>query len=302
MRFVTFAERGADRLGLLRGEDVIVDLATLYALAASGPACPLDMLALIRDADRHVPLIRGWLDGKAARAEAARPVKDVELRAPIPRPPKNVFCVGRNYLDHLKEGDRAQGRVTAMPPAPEFFSKPPTSVVGPRAPIRNPVALTSQLDYEIELAVIIGRAGRDIPRENALGHVFGFSIVNDVTARDLQRLHGQWFKGKSLDGACPFGPCILHATAWSGEPFTLELSVNGERRQYGTTSDMLYGIDAIIEILSRGLTLEPGDIIATGTPSGVGYAMQPPSFLKNGDVVTATINGIGTLRNEVVAV
>jgi 2-keto-4-pentenoate hydratase/2-oxohepta-3-ene-1,7-dioic acid hydratase in catechol pathway len=302
MRLVTYALDGADRLGLLRGEDSVVDLAGLYAVAAAGHDCPGDMLALIRDAERHIPILQRCLKDGMDLARSTRSLSEVELRAPIPRPMKNIFCIGRNYLDHLKEGDRAQGRATSMPAAPEFFSKPPTTVAGPHAAIRNPVAVTRQLDYEIELAVIIGRAGRDIPREKAFDHIFGFSIVNDVTARDLQRLHGQWFKGKSLDGACPFGPCILHVSAWSGEPFTLELSVNGERRQHGTTSDMLYGFDAIIATLSSGLTLEPGDIIATGTPSGVGYAMQPPSFLQHGDLVVATIDGIGSLRNEVVAV
>ena len=219
-------------------------------------------------------------------------------------PVRRVFCVGRNYVDHVKEGDRMRGlAATDLPTVPNFFSKPPTAVVGPGAQVRYPAQLTKAFDYEVELAVIIGKAGRDIAPENAFDHVFGYSILNDVTARDLQRSHIQWFKGKGLDTSCPFGPWIVDK-AEIGDPRTLELtfSLNGERRQNATVDMMIFDIPAIIASLSGGLTLEPGDIIATGTPSGVGYAMNPPGLLKGGDEMVCEISRIGRLVNKVVEV
>jgi 2-keto-4-pentenoate hydratase/2-oxohepta-3-ene-1,7-dioic acid hydratase in catechol pathway len=156
------------------------------------------------------------------------------------------------------------------------------------------------LDYEVELAVIIGRKGVDIKADKALDHVFGYSIINDITGRDLQRAHGQWFKGKGLDRSCPFGPIVVHASALpNADDLRISCSVNGETRQDSRTSNMIFSVPVIIEHLSRGLTLEPGDIIATGTPSGVGYAMEPPHFLKTGDKVSADIEGIGSLQNTI---
>ncbi len=238
---------------------------------------------------------------KAGRlAGAAMPASDLHLLAPLPRPKKNVFCVGRNYLEHIAEGERAQNKKIGVTEHPVFFTKPPTSVVGPGADVPIFPHVSVNIDYEVELAVVIGRAGRDIPKERAYDHIFGYTILNDVTARDVQRRHGgQFFKGKGLDGSCPIGPVIVTADT-VGDPsrLGLRLTVNGETRQDGNTADMIFDIPTLITSLSEGMTLEPGDIIATGTPSGVGYAMEPPVFLKDGDVVVCEIDGIGKLENQ----
>ncbi|QHE88911.1 fumarylacetoacetate hydrolase family protein [Hydrogenophaga sp. BPS33] len=224
----------------------------------------------------------------------------LQLLAPIPRTPKNVFCLGRNYVDHIQEDNASRDKATPLPEAPQFFTKPATAITGPHADIELDSAVTRRLDYEVELAFVIGRGGRDIPAKDAWRHVFGYTIVNDVTARDLQRRHDQWFKGKGLDTFCPMGPWIVHASRVP-DPHALriELDVNGERRQDASTADMIFKIPAIIESLSAGMTLEPGDVVATGTPSGVGYAMNPRRFLAEGDVVTCRIEGLGELTNRV---
>ncbi len=223
----------------------------------------------------------------------------VQLLAPLPQPAKNVFCVGRNYLEHIAEGERAQNLKIGVTEHPVFFTKPPTSVVGPGAEVPIFPKVSTSIDYEVELAVVIGKAGRNIAPEQAMAHIFGYTIVNDVTARDVQRRHGgQYFKGKGLDGSCPMGPVIVTADAL-GDPTKLgiRLSVNGEMRQDGNTRDMIFDIPTLIASLSEGMTLEPGDVLATGTPSGVGYAMDPPVFLKNGDTVVCEVDGIGQLEN-----
>lgn len=214
------------------------------------------------------------------------------LLAPIPRPRKNVFCVGRNYADHAKE------RGADVPRYPVFFTKAPTTVVGPDARVPYP-AQTAQLDYEGELAVIIGKRGRDIPKERAGEYIFGYTIVNDLTARDLQSRHMQFFKGKSLDGTCPMGPVIATADEVGDlAHVALETRVNGEVRQAATVSQMIFDVPTLIENLSDGLTLEPGDIIATGTPSGVGSATG--RFLSKRDVVSVSVGPIGTLITYIV--
>ncbi|MFA8386219.1 MAG: fumarylacetoacetate hydrolase family protein [Pelagibaca sp.] len=223
------------------------------------------------------------------------------LLAPIPQPRKNIFCVGRNYAEHIAEGDRAQNQKTGVSDHPVFFTKPPTSVVAPDGDVLLFPDVSTSIDYEVELTVVIGKAGRNIAKADAMSHVFGYTILNDITARDVQRRHGgQYFKGKGLDGSCPIGPVIVTADDIS-DPHALSigLKVNGEQRQDGATEDMIFDIPTLIASLSEGLTLEPGDMIATGTPSGVGYAMDPPQFLKDGDTVVCEISGIGTLSNTV---
>ncbi len=241
-------------------------------------------------------------DGRLA--DAAEPASSFKLLAPLPHPRKNVFCVGRNYLEHIAEGERAQNLKIGVTDHPVFFTKPRTAVVGTGASVPIFPHVSENIDYEVELAVVIGKPGRDIAPSDAMDHVFGYTILNDVTARDVQRRHGgQYFKGKSLDGSCPLGPMIVTADELS-DPTRLgiRLSVNGEMRQDGNTADMIFDIPALIASLSEGLTLEPGDIIATGTPSGVGYAMDPPIFLKDGDKVVCEIEGIGKLENSMQAV
>ncbi len=306
MRFLTFESKGKQSPGLLADDGRIVDLPAALAhardrgaLAFEGPI-PGDLLGLIgagatflHAAEALVGLAR---DGELA-AESLEP-DDCRLLAPIPRPAKNVFCVGRNYAAHVSEGYKARNMKEVLPEHPQFFTKPPTAVTGPDTAIRLDPAVTRKLDYEVELAVVIGRGGRDIPAAEAESHIFGYTIANDVTARDLQRRHDQWFKGKGLDGSCPMGPHIVTADELPNVgALAIGLTVNGEVRQDGNTRDLIFPIPAIVESLSLGMTLEPGDIISTGTPSGVGYAMDPPRFLKAGDEVTCRIEGIGTLTN-----
>ncbi|WP_299084543.1 fumarylacetoacetate hydrolase family protein [uncultured Ruegeria sp.] len=242
--------------------------------------------------------------GEAGELKDLLVPEDTPLMSPIPTPRKNVFCVGRNYAEHIAEGERAQKEKIGVTEHPVFFTKPPTSVVAPDADILLFPSVSQSIDYEVELAVVIGKRGRNITKADAFNHVFGYSILNDITARDIQRRHGgQYFKGKGLDGSCPIGPCIVTADAISDpQALSIGLTVNGDQRQNGMTSDMIFDIPTLIASLSEGLTLEPGDIIATGTPSGVGYAMEPPQFLKNGDVVVCEVSEIGTLRNTVRAV
>ncbi len=228
-------------------------------------------------------------------------VSDPVLMAPIPAPRKNIFCVGRNYREHIAEGEKAQNIKVGITEHPVFFTKPPTSIVPPEGDVLVFPEVSEAIDYEVELAVVIGKPGRNISKESAFEHVFGYTILNDITARDVQRRHGgQYFKGKGLDGSCPVGPWIVTADAISDpQMLSIGLTVNGEQRQNGNTSDMIFDIPTLIASLSEGLTLEPGDIIATGTPSGVGYAMDPPHFLKAGDEVVCEITQIGQLRNTV---
>jgi 2-keto-4-pentenoate hydratase/2-oxohepta-3-ene-1,7-dioic acid hydratase in catechol pathway len=221
----------------------------------------------------------------------------------VPRPPKNVFCVGKNYHEHAKEfaGSGFDGGAKdVVPPYPVVFTKPHTSLAAPGALILSALDPTGGLDYEGELVVVIGQGGRGISAEAALGHVFGYTIANDVTARHLQKRHSQWVLGKGLDGFCPMGPAILTADAVP-DPRALTLStfVNGARRQHAPVADLIFDIPTLIAAISAGITLEPGDLIATGTPAGVGIGFDPPVFLKSGDVVRIEVPGIGALENTV---
>lgn len=243
-------------------------------------------------------------EAEAGKHADAMVSANAPLLAPIPVPRKNVFCVGRNYAEHIAEGDRAQKQKVGVSEHPVFFTKPPTAIVPPDGDVLIFPSVSEAIDYEVELAIVIGKSGRNIAKADAYDHVFGYTILNDITARDIQRRHGgQYFKGKGLDGSCPLGPSIVTADAIS-DPHALSigLTVNGEQRQNGNTSDMIFDIPTLIASVSEGLTLEPGDLIATGTPSGVGYAMEPPCFLKDGDTVVCEVSEIGTLRNTVRAV
>jgi 2-keto-4-pentenoate hydratase/2-oxohepta-3-ene-1,7-dioic acid hydratase in catechol pathway len=227
------------------------------------------------------------------------PLESVALDAPI-RPQRNVFCVGRNYLEHAKEGARAAGRELKLPSVPTFFTKAPSAIAAPNAALHFAAGISSEYDFEAELAVVIGARCRDVRESEALDVVFGYTALNDVTARDLQREHGQWFKGKSLDDACPLGPWIVTPEE-IGDPHTLEIRFrrNGVEKQHSTTAQMIFRIPRLIAELSKGMTLLPGDVIATGTPEGVGFARTPPEFLADGDVMEVEIERIGILRNTV---
>jgi 2-keto-4-pentenoate hydratase/2-oxohepta-3-ene-1,7-dioic acid hydratase in catechol pathway len=280
----------------------MVDVADAVRSAWTGEP-PSTLLALIQGGPVVWDEMRTALGALGTEAAASHPLSSIRWHAPIPRPRKYVLCLGRNYAEHVKEGARAAGREAEIPKAPVFFTKAPTAVNGPFDDVPWPAAVTAMLDYEAELGAVIGVGGIDIERASAHAHVFGYTVVNDITGRDVQRAHMQWFKGKSLDGTCPIGPCVVTADEF-GDPQAkrITLRVNGVTKQDGTTADMLFPVDVTIEWLSRGMTLEPGDIIATGTPDGVGMGRTPPEYLADGDVVETEIEGIGTMRNRIVRV
>lgn len=282
MLLVTFSDGGSPRPGILR-DGGVVDLGDGYGslndIVAAGPAL-LEKIGV------------RFADAPALSLDAVR------LRAPL-RPGK-IVGVGLNYVEHVEESSRTLDTAKDLPTRPVLFSKPATAVVGPDEPIQHNGDLTEQLDWECELAVVIGRTARRVSVDDALDHVFGYSIVNDISARD-QRRSGQWFFSKGQDSYAPFGPAIRTADELP-DPQTLDLGlkVNGEVMQKGNSKHMLFPVAALIADITSGMTLEPGDVIATGSPQGVGAAQNPPRFLKPGDVVEATIEGIGTLRNPVV--
>jgi 2-keto-4-pentenoate hydratase/2-oxohepta-3-ene-1,7-dioic acid hydratase in catechol pathway len=226
-------------------------------------------------------------------------LQSVTFDAPV-RPSRNVFCVGRNYLEHAKEGARAAGRELRLPDVPTFFTKAPTAIAAPGTALRLQARVSREYDFEAELAVVIGAECKDVPEDQALHVVFGYTALNDVTARDLQREHGQWFKGKSLDSTCPIGPWIVTPDE-VGDPQALAITFhrNGVEKQNSNTGKMIFSVARVIAELSKGLTLLPGDIIATGTPEGVGFARNPPEFLADGDVLDVWIEKIGHLENMV---
>ncbi len=296
MRFVTYLSQGQPAVGLVDAQDRVRPL---------GDVLPGEWSDL-------VSVIEQWSNLAGLREETsadgfATPVTELALLAPIPRPRRNIFCVGKNYREHAREFggsgyDQSAGPSAGddhLPDFPVVFTKPPSSVVGPGALIDPHPTVTKELDYEAELAVIIGRGGRDIPGSRALEHVWGYTIVNDVTARDRQRDHKQWFLGKGLDTFCPMGPYAVTADEVNGAELTVQCRVNDELRQSASTADLVFDIPTLIETISAGLTLEPGDVIATGTPAGVGIGFDPPRFLRSGDVVDVSITGLGTLRNRV---
>jgi 2,4-didehydro-3-deoxy-L-rhamnonate hydrolase len=251
------------------------------------------------------------LEIKAAADAGEAPVQTVlrgfdnsRLVAPIRRPRKNVLCLGRNYAEHAAESRRAWQQEAIPPPDyPAVFTKAPTAVIGPFDAIPYDPSISEEIDWEVELAVIIGRSGKNIRAEDAMPYIFGYTVLNDISARDIQKRHGgQYFKGKSLDGSCPIGPWIVTADEIA-DPDNLDLwtSVNGVEKQRDNTKNMIFDVAHIIEQLSFGMTLEPGDIIATGTPAGVGFARTPPEFLRPGDVVESGVQSIGVMRNVVQA-
>ncbi|WP_233236996.1 fumarylacetoacetate hydrolase family protein [Bordetella sp. LUAb4] len=306
MKFLSFTDTRQQgqgpQLGIALDNGKIFNVTAAVHAHPSSPAAslPLTLEALI-DAD-ETPL-QALAELARDPANAAHVVEQEQIRyLPPVQPRRNVFCVGRNYREHIIEGNIAKGIApNTFPEAIEFFTKPSTAVVGHGWDVNRHAALTNSLDYEVELAIVIGKRGVNISEADALDHVFGYTVVNDVTARDLQRRHGQWFKGKGLDTTCPMGPVIVHKSVF-GDPNAkrLELEVNGELRQSANTDEMIFNVQAVIAQLSAGLTLLPGDIISTGTPKGVGYAAIPPRCLNVGDVVTARVDGIGELTNRIV--
>jgi 2-keto-4-pentenoate hydratase/2-oxohepta-3-ene-1,7-dioic acid hydratase in catechol pathway len=293
MKLVTFSAGSSRRVGVVDAEaGVLRDVSELLPAGAG-------LLEVIEQWAELGPVLRERVSGLPTR-----PVEGVELLAPIPVPRRNIFCVGKNYRDHVLEFGRSgydqPDRSEDLPEYPVVFSKATTSVTGPYGDIDPHHGVTAELDYEAELGVIIGRGGRGITREQAFEHVWGYTIIDDFTARDLQRTHKQWLLGKSLDTHCPMGPYAVSADEITDvTALMVESRVNGEPRQSAPVKDLIFDIPELIATLSAGITLLPGDLIATGTPAGVGIGFDPPRFMVSGDVVEVSITGLGTQRNRI---
>ncbi|MGI9302396.1 MAG: fumarylacetoacetate hydrolase family protein [Gammaproteobacteria bacterium] len=294
MKLVSCLHDDRTLLGVMVNEQIVVP-----ALMPQAPATFDDMLALIDAGPEAMRQLGGLVAG--APAQATLPLNSTPLAAPIPRPRQNVICLGWNYRDHVEEAaDLAKQK---LPEHPVVFTKAVSSVTGPYDDIPFDGDVSAQIDWEVELGVVIGKPGRGIAKADALKHVFGYTVINDVSARDLQFRHQQFYVGKSLDGACPMGPCIVTADEIS-DPQALDLrcQVNGKPKQDSNTRHQIFDVATTISILSQGMTLQAGDVIATGTPSGVGFTREPPEFLAPGDVVECEVESIGHLRNEVVQI
>ncbi len=291
MRIATFQHGGRRLVGLVTDDGLSVQPLDLDATAAQHGAQSLIEAAV---AGTPMPAAQG----------PALPIASVRLEAPLPLPRRNLWCVGRNYHAHAKELQASVFKDNSADTKswPIVFTKVPETVIGPHDEVRLPGAeVSSDIDYEAELTIVIGKAGRNISRAEALSHVYGYTIVNDVTARDVQMRHQQWDLGKSFDTFCPMGPWIVTADAFDGAATRVRCWVNGELRQDARTEDLIFDIPTLIETCSRGITLLPGDIIATGTPAGVGMGLKPPRWLGAGDVVTIEIDGLGRIENRFVA-
>jgi 2-keto-4-pentenoate hydratase/2-oxohepta-3-ene-1,7-dioic acid hydratase in catechol pathway len=289
MRIATYIDDSSRRVGLVSADGLtITPLALTPAQAAKGALSIIETMA----------------EGGKRPASTGAPVKlaDVELDAPLPEPRRNIWCVGRNYHAHAKELSASVFKDNdEIPEAwPIVFTKVPECVVGPHDDVSVPSEISTHIDYEAELAVIIDKGGKNITRAAALDHVFGYTIINDVTARDVQMRHQQWDMGKSFDTFCPMGPWIATADEFDGTKTRVRCWVNGELRQEGPTENMIFDIPTLIETISRGITLYPGDVIATGTLAGVGMGMKPPRYLEAGDVVRIEIDRLGVIENKFV--
>lgn len=300
MHFITFQKGEKNNIGVLsHDQSFVIPLQEAEKLCCGYITLPNSMQELIEQGEaalQKVEQIIDKLDEKCPRFS----LDEVRILAPIPRPKKNIFCVGMNYVEHVLEIDKKIDVNATMPKVPVIFSKPPTCVVGPDDIVKHHRPVIRQIDYEVELAVIIGKKAFKVAKENAYDYVFGYTIMNDISARDLQKEHLQWLMGKGPDTFAPLGPTIVH----KGEipnPHNLYIksTINGELRQNGNTKDMLFDIPTLIATLSSVLTLEPGDIIATGTPSGVGMGFKPPKLLNPGDEMRMEIEKIGVLVNTI---
>ncbi len=289
MKFITYlAER--EKVGILLGDRVV----PLHGNISMKVNSMLDLIE-----NTTASLLDEIESITVDNTPTSFPLKSVKLLAPIPYPRRNVICLGKNYEDHAREIKMTKISDTGIPSAPIYFTKMASPAIAHGDDIRFSCQNTCQVDYEVELAVVIAKEGTNIKADHAEEYIWGYTIVNDVTARDLQGKHKQWYKGKSLDTFCPMGPALVHKKA---VPFPVELdiqcSINGELRQNSNTRNMIFDIAYIISDLSKGMTLKPGDIICTGTPSGVGMGFEPHKFLNDGDIVECYIEGIGRLVNK----
>jgi 2-keto-4-pentenoate hydratase/2-oxohepta-3-ene-1,7-dioic acid hydratase in catechol pathway len=293
MKLMTIRHEERRKVGVIRlGTETVWLLEDVLGLPVD------DMLSVLPDIENVKKKV-------AAHKGEGIALASVRIEAPIPRPARNVFCVGKNYHEHAKEfaqsgfDSSAVSAADAIPTAPIVFTKAPECVIANGDDIRYPTGVSDSLDYEAELGVVIGRGGRGIEKAKAYEHVCAYTIINDVTARDLQARHKQWFLGKSLDTFCPMGPWLVTADEVDPENLTVKCWVNDELRQDANTKDLIFDIPTLIETISAGMTLQPGDVIATGTPVGVGIGFKPPKFLRPGDRVTIEIQGLGRLSNVV---
>lgn len=290
--------------GIYRGRSqLVVQCGDGWFLPASMPMWPNsinDVLTLLDGMEQRLEVLVLQNMMRTLSQDACVPNSDVKLTSPIPRPRKNIICLGWNYLEHAQESAAVQGKEVKRPEYPIFFTKATTSVCGPEDDVVVDSTLTTQLDWEVELGVVIGKITKNVSVERALDSVFGYTVINDLSARDLQFRHKQYFLGKSLDGACPMGPWITTADEIP-DPQCLALScrVNGEIKQESNTSNQIFSVAQVISTLSSVMTLEPGDVIATGTPSGVGFARTPPEFLQHNDIVECRVAGVGALKNRI---
>lgn len=300
MRFITARDQQGEFIGVVdeTGENILRLVDAMEAMTGKSDF-PTTMLSLIQQGDLVVNELNdliSWLNSLEDKHKYYVSLGDVTLLAPIPRPTKNIMCIGKNYAEHAIE----MGSADDIPEHIMVFTKAPTTVVGHHYDVMNHAEVTNELDYEGELAIVIGKQGKGIAQEAALDYVFGYTILNDITARDLQARHKQFFLGKSLDTTCPIGPWIVHRSVISNpNNLFIQTKVNDEIRQESNTKHFIFPIEEIISVLSRGMTLEPGDIIATGTPAGVGKGFKPPRFLKSGDQIEIQIEGIGCLKNRI---
>lgn len=275
---------------------VSADSQSFWPISGLVPEFDGDIVDLIAAYESIAPHLKTTVPG--------RPLQESMLLAPIDQPRRNLFCVGKNYSEHAAEFqksgfDHSSKDGEFAPEAPVIFTKPASTIIGPGADIPRHADVTSQLDYEAELGVVIGRGGRCIQKSDAMNHVFGYTIINDMTARDLQKSHRQWFMGKALDGFCPMGPYVVTADEVNGENLDIRCWVNGDLRQNSNTRHLIFDIPTLIATLSAGIELRPGDVIATGTPAGVGIGFTPPKFLQSGDEIRIEIAGVGILVNRI---
>lgn len=301
MQLVTYRRdvAAAATVGVV-ADGLVIDVPALGA--AHGLAFPADMQSFIERSAVCLPRLRELVQSPAQWPTSVWPLGDVRLLAPIPRPRKNLFGIGLNYRPHVEESARSLDTKNEIPAQPVIFSKPPTTVIGPNESIHHDARLTQQLDWEVELAVVIGKSAKRVAVEQALEHVFGYSIIIDISARDNRRA-GQWIYSKGMDTYAPMGPCIVTSEE-IGDPQNLRLWLkkNGQMKQESNTRYMIFDVATLISDLSQGITLEPGDIIASGTPAGVGAGRTPPEWLWPGDTLEAGIERIGTIRHPIVGV
>lgn len=291
MKFANIRVNGTTEIAMVNDEEK-----RYWIISEMIPGFRGDMVQLVQD--------YGAMKGRLKPEGDGRDLGDAEILAPIDHPRRNIFCVGKNYHAHAEEFSKSGFDSSAkpdehIPEAPVVFTKPYSTIIPTGATIPSHPNVTSQLDYEAEVGVVIGKGGSSIRKADAMDHVFGYTIINDVTARDLQKKHKQWFLAKSLDGFCPMGPYIVTADTLDGQSLDVKCWVNDELRQDANTEQLIFDIPTLIETLSAGITLQPGDVIATGTPAGVGIGFTPPKFVKTGDVIRIQVEGIGTLENTV---